>query len=185
MKTRFVLSMIMLLAFLVGPQRASAVLKGSISKEKTDYYLDISPEELLNKSVRTLHKESGNAFSLRERLTLRLLKNKLKKMKGTDLNAAYEEAEMNVLAVVGFSLAILSILGFSLSFPVLIPASIICSSIALSQIKKSSEEVRGKKLAKAGIILGILSLFIVTIVQVAFAKAFFRGIFQIIFGSLF
>ena len=184
MKTRFVLSMIMLLAFLVGPQRASAVFKGSISKEKTDYYLDISPEELLNKSVRTLHKESGNAFSLRERLTLRLLKNKLKKMKGTDLNAAYEEAEMNVLAVVGFSLAILSILGFSLS-PVLIPASIICSAFALSQIKKSSEEVRGRKLAKAGLILGILSLLIIPILAVLVIFTALGGVVGILFGGLF
>ena len=185
MKTRFVLSMIMLLAFLVGPQRASAVLKGSISKEKTDYYLDISPEELLNKSVRTLHKESGRAFSLRERLTLRLLKNKLKKMKGTDLNAAYEEAEMNVLAVVGFSLAILSILGFSLSFPVLIPASIICSAFALSQIKKSNEEVRGRKLAKAGLILGILSLLIIPILAVLVIFTALGGVVGILFGGLF
>ena len=175
----------MLFAFLVGPQRASAVLKGNLSKEKTDYYLDISPEDLLNKSVRTLHKESGRTFSLRERLTLRLLKNKLKKKKYTDLNIAYEEAEMNVFAVVGFSLAILSILGFSLSFPVLIPASIIFSAIALYQIKKSSEEVRGKKLAKAGLTLGILSLVIAPILAALVIFTALGGIFGVLFGGLF
>ena len=174
----------MLLAFLVGPQRASAVLKGSISKEKTDYYLDISPEDLLNKSVRTLHKESGHAFSLRERLTLRLLKNKLKKRENTDLNAAYEEAEMNFLAVLGFSLAILTILMPLLLF-LFVPASIICSSIALSQIEKSSKDVRGKKLASVGLILGFLNIFIAPILAAVAISAGLRGIVGILFGGLF
>ena len=160
----------MLSAFLFGPQQASAVVKGSLSKQKTDYYLDVSPEDLLNKSVRTLHKESGKTFSLKERLTLRVLKNQLKKSENTDLNAAYKEAKMNVFAVVGFSSGVLSLLMFLVPFAnlILVPASIICSTIALSKIRKSSEDVRGRKLAKAGLILGVISATLGTLLVVGF-----------------
>ena len=162
--------MIMLLAFLFGPQQASAVVKGSLSKQKTDYYLDVSPEDLLNKSVRTLHKESGKTFTLKERIVLRALKKQLKKADPNNLEAAYEEAEMNIFAILGLSSGLLAL---SLSIiPVVgilfAPIAIILSVIGLRQIKKSEGKERGRSLAKAGLFMGILSVVISALIVLAF-----------------
>ena len=149
----------MLIAFLFGPQQASAVVKGSLSKQKTDYYLDISPEDLYNKSVRTLHKESSKTFTLKERIVLRVLKNQLKKADPNNLGAAYNEARMNIFAVLGLisslgalPLSLIPIVGFLAS-----TIAIILNIIGLKQIKRSEGKERGRGLAIAGLVLGILA----------------------------
>ena len=152
----------MLIAFLFGPQQASAVVKGSLSKQKTGYYLDISPEDLYNKSVRTLHKESGKTFTLKERIVLRALKNQLKKADPNNLEAAYEEAEMNIFAILGVSIGLvaapISLVPFlGLFFG---PIAVILSAIGLRQVKKSEGKERGRGLSIAGLLLGIVAVIL-------------------------
>ena len=160
MSTRLVLGVFMLIAFLFGPQQASAVVKGSLSKQKTDYYLDISPEELYNKSVRTLHKESGKTFTLKERMVLRALKNKLKKADPNNLEAAYEEAEMNIFAILGVSAGVVAVPISIMPFLGLLfgPIAMILSLIGLQKIKKSEGKERGRGLSITGLLLGIVAL---------------------------
>ena len=176
MNTRLVLSIFMLIAFLFGPQQASAVVKGSLSKQKTDYYLDISPEDLLNKSVRTLHKESGKTFTLRERIVLRVLKNQLKKADPNNLEVAYEEAKMNIFAILGVSAAVGGLPLILFPFVGLLSSTItiVFSAIGLKQIKRSEGKQRGRKLAMTGLVLGILAgvvsiLFAIAVLILAFA----------------
>ena len=149
----------MLIAFLFGPQQASAVVKGSLSKQKTGYYLDISPEDLLNKSVRTLHKESGKTFTLKERIVLRVLKGQLKKADPNNLEAAYEEAKMNIFAILGVSAGVFAIPLSLLPFFGLLfgPMAIVLSAMGLRRIKKSEGKERGRGLAITGLVLGIVA----------------------------
>ena len=165
MNTKLFLSMFMLVAFLFGTKQASAVVKTSLEKQESEYYLDVTPEDLLKKSVRTLHRESGRSFSFKERLALRMIKKQLTKSGNTDLNAAYKEAKLNTLAILGFSSGVLTYLLIFVPFAglVLIPGAIILSSIALKQIENSGGRENGSKLARAGLILGLVAAGIVAI----------------------
>jgi len=100
------------------------------------------------------------------------------------------EKEINILAIVGLMLALLSILGFFvLTWTIALAgfeeyiflvsilsgfASIIFSSVALFQFKNNSEKWMGKGIAIAGLILGILSLLIwLMIIAIIFRFIYF------------
>jgi uncharacterized membrane protein len=100
------------------------------------------------------------------------------------------EKEINILAIVGLMLALLSLLGFFVlawtialaGFEVYIFlvsilsgfASIIFSSVALFQFKNNSEKWMGKGIAIAGLILGIISLLIwLMIIAIIFRFIYF------------
>ena len=94
----------------------------------------------------------------------------MKKSDSADLNAAYQEAEINTLAILGFSSGVLAYLLIFIPIVnlLLVPAAIIFSSIALKQIENSGGKENGRKLAKAGLILGIVAVVLSILTVIAF-----------------
>ena len=149
-----------LLGFLFNSYEASALVKTVLnSSSSSEYYLDITPEDLMNKSVRRLYVESGKTYTLEERFKLRVLKRALKKSKHADLSIAYEDAKVNSFAMISFISGIFSwsLFLFSIGF-IFLPCAFVFGIIALKQIKKSRGKQRGKALAKWGIVLGLIAI---------------------------
>jgi hypothetical protein len=153
--------MFMLFAFVFGPQQASAVVKTTLNKQGTEYFLDITPEDLQNKSFRTLKKEAGKSLTLKEKFTLRVLKKQLKKSKLADLDAAYAEAKTNTNAIIGFVAAVAPFFFVFVPFVgiALVAISLIFSIMGLKQINAGGGKQRGKGLAIAGIVISGLAIF--------------------------
>ena len=161
MKTKLLYSLLITLGLLFYAEQTFAVVKTAVPEQGVGYYLEISPEDLLSKSVQKLHKESGKSFTFKERLALRLIKRKLKKSDRSDLDADYEEAKVNTMAILGFSLAILSLIVFLLSIGSISITSLILISIfglgakiafskGLKQIENSEGREKGEDLVKVG-----------------------------------
>ena len=168
MKTRRLYGILITLGLLFCTQQVFAVVKTSVPEQGVGYYLEISPEDLLSKSVQTLHKESGKSFTFKERLALRLIKRQLKKSDRSDLDVDYEEAKLNTMTILGFSLAVLAFIVFLLSIGSLSIGSLILFSIislgAKIALRKGSEQIensggreKGKNLVKAGKVLRYIS----------------------------
>lgn len=153
-----------LLGFLFNAYEATALVKTVLNNSSSsEYYLDITPEDLLNKSVRRLHIESGKTFTLEERVKLRVLKRALKRSKHADLSIAYDEAKVNSSAKISFIFGLIS-LGFFFVFPlnlIFLPFALLFGIKALRQIRKSGGKERGRGLATWGIVLGFSSFFLI------------------------
>lgn len=154
-KLRIVVLAILGMLFFIQP--LEAVVKSRVSQDP-GYYLNIAPELLQQQSVRALHKAAGKTFSLRERLTLRLLKQQLKKSKEEDLEKAYKEAKINTLSIVSALTGILPF--FFLSNPlvavILGPVALISSFVSMVQIINKNQ--KGIFFSIVGLIMGGLLL---------------------------
>lgn len=181
MKTRRLYGILITLGLLFCTQQVFAFVKTSVPEQGVGYYLEISPEDLLNKSVRTLHKESGKSFTFKERLALRLIKRQLKKSDRSDLNVDYEEAKLNTMTILGFSLAVLALIvfllsigSFSLSSLILFSIISLGAKIALrkgsEQIKNSGGREKGENLVKAGKVFRYITAILILVLCIMIIK---------------
>lgn len=90
-------------------------------------------------------------LTFRERLLLPIIKHKIKK--GLEADVAVSDAKMDGMAIAGFVIGLCSLF---IAGVILGPLSIIFSLISLKRIKRDSATRKGKGLAIAGLILGIV-----------------------------
>ncbi len=116
-----------------------------------------------------LESQLGRKLKFKERIALSILKSKIKKSEKNAQNANPEDnyAVTDGFAIAGFVLGILSILVLGLLFGIL---AIIFSAISLNRIRKFDGLYKGKGLATAGLIMGIIGLALaVLIIAIALA----------------
>lgn len=119
---------------------------------------DIPAEQLTSLNRADVEAELGRTLRPRERRQLRRAQRLQKRYPEWSPRQSLDAAKpMNGLAVAGFVLAIAGFVVFDL---LLIGAvlGIVFSAIALAQLKKREGEQRGRGLAIAGLVLGIVGL---------------------------
>lgn len=118
-----------------------------------------------------IESQLGRKLKFKERIALSILKSKIRhaEKKGQTLPLDYSQSSTEGFAIAGFVIGIVSLLLISLLFGIL---AIVFSAISLSKIRKYDGLYKGRGLATAGLVMGIVavSLFIVVI---ALALAFF------------
>ena len=104
----------------------------------------------------------GRKLTFRERLFLPLVKNKL--AKGLPADRAANEAVTDGMAIAGFVTGVLSLLLFGFILGIL---GIIFSAVGLKRIRQEPEKRKGRGLAIAGLVCGIIGFIGWTIILLA------------------
>ncbi len=147
----------LLVVFLFSTNVTKAVIRFSPAKKQYNSVYELKANDLINLDRKSLEKKINRKLNLKERITLRFVKRRLKKLlKNTNPaeKNATDEVKVDGLAIAGFVSGVLSFFIFGIVFSIL---AIVFSAIALKRIKSNPEVRKGKGLAVAGLVLGIVA----------------------------
>ncbi|MBK9981398.1 MAG: DUF4190 domain-containing protein [Saprospiraceae bacterium] len=118
-----------------------------------------------------IESQLGRKLKFKERIALSILKSKIRhaEKKGHALPLEYSQSSTEGFAIAGFVIGIVSVLLISLLFGIL---AIVFSAISLSKIRKYDGLYKGRGLATAGLVMGIVAVSLWVLV-LALALAFF------------
>jgi len=111
--------------------------------------------EIANKSNKDIEQLIGRELSIKEKLSFQLLKKKLKNNPNLKFHQAKDELRTEGLAVAGFICSLIGIFFAGLVFGTL---AVIFGIVALGKIKRNPETKKGRGLAIAAIVIGLVVL---------------------------
>lgn len=116
---------------------------------------ELTGDDLINLERTGLEAKIGRKLTIKERLLLKIVKRKLRKnAKLTGENAA-EQVQTDGFAIAGFVTGLIGIFIFGMILGIF---GIVFSALALKRIKREPETRKGRGLAIAGLVLGIVAL---------------------------
>jgi len=132
---------------------------------------ETTPQQFIPLDRVQLESQLGIKLKFKERIALSILKAKVKKSEKKAQNANAEDyyAVTDGFAIAGFVLGILSLLVFGILFGIL---AIIFSAISLGRIRKFDGLYKGRSLATAGLVMGIIAVAL-SILVLVLVLAFF------------
>ena len=167
MKNQHFLHLLLATSLLFSAYRADAFRDAAPLSKTPDYSVfELSRETLIQKDKAALELEIGRKLTFKEKCALKSVKRKLKKNPEMDGLNALEQVEIERLAKAGFIAGLAGLVFFPVSI-----AAIIISAKALRRMKKSPEKEKGKGLAIAGLILGILPFALLIILIIVLASS--------------
>lgn len=155
MSKKSILSYAMIALFLFSTNLTQAVVKSNIVEKHYSSVFELDAEDLINLEKTDLEKKIGRKLNIKEKLTLSFVKRKLRKNSNLTGENALEQVKTDGMAIAGFVTGLVSLFLFGFILGVL---GVIFSAIALKRIKREPESRKGKGLAIAGLILGIVGI---------------------------
>lgn len=163
------ISKLLLFVFVVTFTQNAKALPQTHQADQSASIIDLQANDILTLPNSKLESILGRKLSIKDKLSLKLIKQKLRKQPSLSTKDAQENVKFDGMAITGFVLGILSLfLGPLASIP-----AIIFSAIGLNRIKHNPNPREGRGLALAGLIIGIVytALFLL-IIGLIFAFSF-------------
>ena len=145
---------IAIFSFLSFPTNLNAIVSPVSQKAAVRSVYELGVDDIINLDRKSLQNKMGRKLTFKERISLRLVKRKLRKNVNLTPDEAATQVETNGLAIAGFVLGLLSIFIAGIILGLL---GVIFSMTALNKIKRNPN-MGGKGLAIAGLILGLIGL---------------------------
>lgn len=147
-------------------QTTSAVVKINSEIPKVEQASDFTPIQISTFSKTQIEQRLGRKLTLKEKIGIVIVKKQIKKYKK---NGTSDFVPMDGFAIAGFILSVVSF--FILGIPLGI-LGVILSGVGYGRVNRSGGKLKGRGLAMAGIILGLLGLLILGAFIVSSTDAF-------------
>lgn len=156
MRTRILLFSLCACSLLLCSTVVTAAVQPTAAAPKGyDSVFELEANDLINLEKEDLEAKVGRKLKFKEKLSLGLVKRKLKKNKQLSGVDALEQTKTDGLAVAGL---VTGIVGLFFLGIILGTLAIVFSAIALKRIRREPETRTGRGLAIAGLVLGIVGV---------------------------
>ncbi len=155
MLKKLIVNFLMVTCLLLSSFEAQAVLK-SFPEPSTNVesIFELNPKTLMELDKTTLEEKLGRRLTFKEKLGFKFIKRKLKKNPELSESEAWQNATTDGFAIAGFVTGVVGLFAFGIILGIL---AIVFSGISLKRIRRDPDLKKGRGLAIAGLILGIVA----------------------------